>query len=126
MGSERTIAHNFSKSTKSPSKSRRLNTRTPSREELRVLLFQAVRELLMNVVKHAKARWCRITTHRGSGVIQITVEDNGVGFVASAAGDAKGFGLFSIQERIETLGGSILIRSGPGQGTYVFLKSAAM
>jgi PAS domain S-box-containing protein len=94
----------------------------PIREELRILLFQAVRELLMNVVKHAKTRWCKITIRRESGVIQTTVEDDGVGFAASEAGDAKGFGMFSIRERVETLGGSFSIRSGPGQGTFAVLK----
>jgi signal transduction histidine kinase len=99
----------------------------PLGTDVRVLLFQAVRELLVNVVKHANARKAKVSTRRGRDRIQITVEDNGVGFDASRtsanASDYTrgGFGLFNIRERLDHIGGSVDIRSRPGRGTRVTL-----
>jgi signal transduction histidine kinase len=80
-------------------------------DDLRFLLFRAVRELLVNVVKHAHANTTKVTTRRENGRIRITVEDDGVGFEASSAtskgGAARGYGLFSIQERMNHLGGHV-------------------
>jgi PAS domain S-box-containing protein len=97
----------------------------PLDTDVRVLLFQAVRELLVNVVKHAKTRKAKISTKRGRGRIQIAVEDDGVGFDVSSinANDYTkgGFGLFNIRERLDHIGGSVNIRSRPGHGTRVTL-----
>lgn len=88
-----------------------------------VLLFQSVRELLMNVVKHAKAGGALVRLVRTERELCITVRDDGCGFeVPRVPGSqAAGFGLFSIQERLLALGGSFELRSSPGQGTSVEL-----
>lgn len=96
----------------------------PMDDEIRVLLFQAVRELLVNVVKHAKAQRAKVTIERMGNHIGIKVEDDGVGLGISPGAplsSARGFGLFSIRERLKYLGGHLEVESEPGRGTQVTL-----
>ena len=99
----------------------------PLNDEVRVLLYQAVRELLVNVVKHAEARSANISISRDNTGIRIEVSDNGIGFDISQIGPSVdkdkegGFGLFSIRERLESIHGQIKIKSVPGNGTCVTL-----
>jgi len=92
-------------------------------DEIKVLLFQAVRELLVNVIKHAQASRVRIAIGREGQDMRIKVEDNGVGLPISldAPLGGRGFGLFSIRERLKYLGGHLKAESEPGQGTRVTL-----
>ncbi len=94
---------------------------TPASDDLRVILFQAVRELLFNVVKHAQVPTATLSVGRRGDQIQIVVEDGGAGFDPAQlhGGDegARGFGLFSIRERLELIGGSLEIDSAPGKGS---------
>jgi signal transduction histidine kinase len=95
--------------------------------DVRVLLFQAVRELLVNVVKHARAGRAKVSVHRGRGRILVSVEDDGVGFDVSSIGvrdySKGGFGLFNIRERLTHIGGGMEISSKPGRGTRVTLTA---
>jgi PAS domain S-box-containing protein len=97
----------------------------PLDEDVRVLLFQAVRELLINVAKHAQAQSVKVAIRRDDNDIQIIIEDDGVGFdtfpIGSHWSEIKGFGLFSIRERLDYLGGQLKIKSEPGHGTQVTL-----
>lgn len=97
----------------------------PSSEETAVLLFHAVRELLFNVTKHAGVAEARVILDRLDGTVRVTVEDRGGGFdpAAAAALDvSKGsFGLFTIRERLEAIGGHLAIDSTPGQGARILL-----
>ena len=90
-----------------------------------VVLFQAVRELMLNVVKHARARHIRVSMSCRNNSIEITVQDDGAGFDVSRnafrPGREGGYGLFSIRERLEYLGGSLAVESLPGQGTRAAL-----
>jgi PAS domain S-box-containing protein len=99
----------------------------PMEDNFRVVLFQAVRELLVNVVKHARATHARVLLRREADALRIIVEDDGVGFEVSnlaAKADAnRTFGLFNIRERVEYLGGRVKIRSEPGSGTRVTLMA---
>lgn len=94
----------------------------PLDSDVSVLMFQAVRELLMNVVKHARARAARVTLERDNGAMRITVEDDGVGFEAAKV-DKPSFGFFSVRERVRHLGGSFAVETRPGRGTRVTLTS---
>jgi two-component system CheB/CheR fusion protein len=95
------------------------------------LLFQAARELLMNVVKHAGTDHARLAITTADGTVRITVSDDGRGFdvaaaMAPAADDEQasrvpGFGLFSIRERMLALGGRFELVSRPGDGTLATL-----
>ena len=90
-------------------------------EELRILLYQVVRELLFNVVKHADVERATIVVRDERGWLSIEVRDEGKGFdpagVASRLDARTGFGLFSIRERVGVLGGRLEIASEPGGGT---------
>ena len=94
-------------------------------EDVHILLFRTVRELLINTIKHAQAQKAEISITRQESSIRITVEDDGVGFDPAAVmhhKDAKGgFGLLSIQERLSFLGGTVLIESEPLKGTKISL-----
>ncbi len=99
----------------------------PIDESLRVLLFQAARELLFNVVKHARASQATISISREGEYLSVTIEDDGVGFNPARArhrqGRKGGFGLFSIQERLAHQGGRLEIHSEPGKGARFNLIS---
>jgi PAS domain S-box-containing protein len=99
----------------------------PLDNDVRILLFQAVRELLVNVVKYAQAHNVTVSTRRVGNEIRVSVEDDGVGFDVSQTGsyDYKtgGFGLFSIRERLGHMGGRLEIESKPGVGTRVTLTA---
>jgi two-component system, NarL family, sensor histidine kinase UhpB len=86
--------------------------------DLEVALYRSVQEALQNIAKHSRARNFTIrlvlTRHR----ISLTIEDDGVGFVLSAARQ-KGFGLTGMRERAAALGGSVTVRSRPEEGTRV-------
>ena len=82
----------------------------PASEDLRILLFEATRELLFNVVKHARTSSARVTLSAApGGGLEIVVSDEGAGFNPAEPkldrAMATGFGLFSIRERLELLGG---------------------
>ncbi len=85
----------------------------------KTLLFRVARELLINVVKHARARSVEILLAENNGELQLTVADDGVGLTEAHNGSLDGFGLFSIGERMRNLGGHLDIDSPPGQGTRV-------
>jgi PAS domain S-box-containing protein len=97
----------------------------PLSEDVRVLLFQAARELLINIAKHAKARTAKVSITRNRTQVRVDVEDDGVGFdiaEISPSVDTTGrFGLFSIRVRLEPLGGHMEIDSKTGHGTRVTL-----
>lgn len=97
----------------------------PLDDDMRAFLFKAVRELLVNVVKHAKASSVKVSVARDEDKIKICVEDNGVGFDSRkkrpGLSESSGYGLFSIHERLDYLGGSFHIESKLGRGTKVTL-----
>jgi PAS domain S-box-containing protein len=92
----------------------------PFDNNVRFFLFQAIRELLFNVVKHAKATKATITMASSSHDLQITVEDNGIGFTGPN-NEYDGFGLFNIRERMNHIRGQFKIESNPIYGTKVSL-----
>jgi two-component system, chemotaxis family, CheB/CheR fusion protein len=87
----------------------------------RVLLFQVLRELLFNVVKHARTDHAHLSLEGDGVTLQATVGDAGQGFTLSTAPppQATGLGLMGMQERLRLFGGHITIQSAPGQGTQV-------
>jgi len=94
-------------------------------DEMRLLFFKAVRELLINVVKHAKAKRAEVRLQFVSGEVRITVEDDGAGFSAAGPflpGKSGGFGLFNIRERLKRMGGSMDIESATGRGTRATIR----
>ena len=97
----------------------------PLDEVTRILLFRSIKELSINTVKHAKAKHLIVDLKKKDEILEITIEDDGIGFeynpdLTQFAG--KGFGLFSVQERIKDMGGSMLIDTNPTGGTKILLK----
>jgi signal transduction histidine kinase len=97
----------------------------PLSDDVGILLFQAARELLANIVRHARADTAKVSITRSGDQIQVDVSDDGVGFDPAEMGphmDENGrFGLFSLRERLEPLGGHMEVASKPGHGTRVTL-----
>ena len=94
----------------------------PAETELQ--LVRIVQESLTNVRKHAKATTATIDVRRDRGMLRITITDNGVGFVPGTRvrGDFPRFGLATMRERAESIGGLLTIDSTPGEGTRVRLE----
>ena len=94
--------------------------------ELKVVLFQAMRELLVNVAKHAQAKRVRLTWTKTASRFELTVEDDGIGFdiadVGNRSSSEGGFGLFSLRERLGLLGANISFQSSDS-GTCVTLAA---
>ena len=99
-------------------------------EESSVFLFSAVRELLVNVAKHAAASEVAVRLRWLDDCVEILVKDNGKGFRRTGLSDfsdlkkgiaesTDGFGLFNIQERVSDLGGRVWLRTEPHRGTAV-------
>lgn len=88
-------------------------------EGIHLTLFRGLSELLLNVAKHAGDDKARVRVWREDGLIRVSVEDDGAGFDAGA--DGGGFGLLSIRERLNHLGGSLEIHSAPDQGTRIVM-----
>ena len=90
------------------------------------VLFRCVQELLVNVTKHAQARHVVVWMKKSGRSIAVGVEDDGVGFdvreIKTRADWTQGFGLFSIGERLNYLGGQFKITSAPGKGTRVRME----
>jgi PAS domain S-box-containing protein len=97
----------------------------PESEQIRQFLFDAVRELLLNIVKYARVSRARVWMRRLENNVEVTVEDNGIGFdpekIEAAASTTGGFGLFSIRERLMYLRGSLSIEAAPGCGSRFVL-----
>lgn len=96
-------------------------------DDLRILLVQSVRELLFNVVKHSSVRHATVRVeHTGNDTIRIQVRDRGHGFDVLSMpleSSGTGYGLFSVRERLEVIGGAMDVRSVPGRGTTVTITA---
>ncbi|OGR60960.1 MAG: hypothetical protein A2X36_09475 [Elusimicrobia bacterium GWA2_69_24] len=99
----------------------------PLSDEIKVVLFKAVRELLMNAIKHSRAGRIRVDLSASGDVLEVRVEDDGAGFdpepAAAAPGKSGGFGLFSIREGMRHCCGRFLVESAPGRGTRAVLTA---
>lgn len=100
----------------------------PPTDDIKVLLYRSVRELFVNIAKHAHAKSVQVTlSMAGNNIIKIAVEDDGVGFdmtnIDPQTGKSSGFGLFSIHQRLTQVGGQLDIQSQKGRGTKVVLLS---
>jgi signal transduction histidine kinase len=95
--------------------------------DVKVMLFRNVRELLTNCIKYANAETIRVNIRRIDNSIEVIVADNGGGFDpaevrATALKKAK-FGLFSIRESLEEIGGRFEIESKPGAGCKAIMTA---
>jgi len=97
----------------------------PLSQDIEIVLFRSVRELLVNIVKHAQAKKVKITIRVNKKNLRIRVTDDGIGFnpesKESRSYKGQQFGLFNITERIRHLGGSLEVDSQKSKGTMVTL-----
>jgi signal transduction histidine kinase len=95
-------------------------------EDQRVILFRNIRELLTNIIKHARARKVKIVLETVDHEIHITVQDDGIGFnpelISGEFNQEGGYGIFSIEERMADLGGGLEINSAPHKGCSITMS----
>ncbi len=97
----------------------------PLAQEVRSILYRAVRELLINVAKHAQTSSATVQIERRAERVVVTVTDQGVGYdlTATPPGTHKRLGLLILRERLSHIGGAIELRSTPGAGTIAVLSA---
>lgn len=95
-------------------------------DEVAIILYESLRELLINVHRHAGADTAQVTLDRHGDQFSVTVRDQGVGFDPAAgredAAAAGKYGLFSVRERLEAIGGRFDLRAAPGEGACATLS----
>jgi len=99
----------------------------PLGNDVRIVLFRSVRELLINIIKHANAKKVIVSIKKEKKYIKISIADDGIGFdvskIESKVEKNVGFGFFSIREHLEYLGGHLDVDSKPGKGTRIVLSA---
>lgn len=93
----------------------------PLSQEVRFVMYQSARELLINAAKHSQAGAATVRISRGDDELTVTVADEGVGFDNSALTAKSRLGLLHLRERISSLGGALRVHSTPGHGTQASL-----
>jgi signal transduction histidine kinase len=88
-------------------------------EETGIGLFRVMQEALMNAVKHSGVHEIDVALHANGSALYLDVVDRGVGFTVDDARLYRGLGLLSMRERLNLLGGELLVKSRPGDGTTV-------
>jgi light-regulated signal transduction histidine kinase (bacteriophytochrome) len=97
----------------------------PLAQAVRSILYRAVRELLINVAKHAQTDSAAVEALCQAEHVVVTVSDPGVGYDAAAApgGARRRLGLIGMRERMSHIGGTVILRSVPGAGTTAVLTA---
>jgi signal transduction histidine kinase len=97
----------------------------PLTQEVRSILYRAVRELLINTAKHAQTDAAIVESECQDERIVVRVSDNGVGYDAKVVfeGPHRGLGLISVRERLTLIGGTAELRSARGEGTVAVLTA---
>ena len=92
-------------------------------EPLKIVIFRIIQEALNNAAKYSRAERVKLSFMKTDHSIELTIEDNGVGFdlksVLSGENDGRGLGMTSMRERTELSGGVFSIESAPGAGTFI-------
>jgi signal transduction histidine kinase len=89
-------------------------------------LYRIAVEALNNALKHAGATSLTVRIRASDNQIEMEIQDNGRGFDTQALGSTLGMGLRGMRERAQKLGGSLTIRSAPGQGTSVLVTAPSV
>jgi signal transduction histidine kinase len=93
----------------------------PMHPDIELTLLRGVQEALTNVARHSGARTAAVTLSYMEDVLVLDVQDDGRGFVPTAAAGG-GYGLIGMRERAESLGGSFSLESLPGEGTTISIS----
>jgi two-component system NarL family sensor kinase len=92
--------------------------------EIKILIYRAFQEALANITRHSQASRVDAALEAENGTVMLRVTDNGVGFdpaklISAPANVASGLGLRTIREQAATLGGKLVVESGPSGTTLV-------
>jgi len=91
--------------------------------QTRILLYQSARECLINALKHADANCISLSCKvAATGDVELMVSDDGCGFLPSNVDRSRHFGLFSLEERMDWMGGSMSITSSVEKGSTIILR----
>lgn len=98
---------------------------TPVDSEVLALLYQGVRELLFNVLKHSRCAHAKVTLRCVEGIVEVSVRDYGVGFPRSTRTKKRlfGFGLQHLRERLKLVGGRLEILPNVPKGTHILMAA---
>ncbi len=92
-------------------------------KHLKIVIYRLVQEAFNNIAKHSCATSVRLCVKKADGHIQLTIDDNGIGFETenfpTATNQHTGIGLASMKKRTEVSGGSFWVDSTPGEGTRI-------
>lgn len=91
-------------------------------DDVKLAVFRVCQEALTNVQRHSKASEVSVSLSRQNGNMMITIEDNGSGFVQDLNASGS-LGLLGMRERAESMGGSLVVESSPGEGTRIYLTT---
>ena len=92
-------------------------------KKIEVTLYRILQEALNNIIKYSKATEVNVQLKDYSDILMLTIEDNGIGFdVKDLRETGKGFGIRSMQNRIDAISGVLEIESAPGRGTVVIVQ----
>jgi signal transduction histidine kinase len=89
--------------------------------EVQIAVYRVAEEAVNNAIRHAQARNIGVLLQPQAGRLLVTIEDDGIGFNAKTPAAGR-LGLLSMRERIEMLGGSLMIESSPRTGPTVFVE----
>ena len=118
------LAERWSKETGVPATLTVTGEGRPLPQEAQVALLRATQEALANVRKHARAGGATATLSYMEDVVVLDVQDDGAGFDPEGVSvdTERGFGLKAMRERVEALGGSLLVESAPGEGSTLVVE----
>jgi two-component system, NarL family, sensor histidine kinase LiaS len=87
--------------------------------EIEQELYFALREGIINAIRHSRATELNLSLTQDQTACRVGLRDNGVGFDKSLTAGGGGFGLKGMRERIEKVGGQLVIETAPGKGTDI-------
>lgn len=90
--------------------------------EIATALYRIAQEALRNAFKHARGAPVRVQLEEANTELRLRIEDAGPGFDLNSVRGKGGLGLLSMQERARLVGGTLLFRTGPGDGTLVMAR----
>jgi PAS domain S-box-containing protein len=90
--------------------------------EVEVTLYRVIQEAITNIMRHSQAQNVGIVINHERNHIYVVIEDDGIGFDVQASLERGRLGLLGMRERVEMLGGTMTLESGPGTGTAVYLE----
>ena len=90
--------------------------------DIGLCLYRVCQESLRNIAKHSGAKRAAVTLEGTRGEIRLSIQDWGTGFDVKAAKQKQGIGLLSIGERVRLAGGTVTIKSHPGEGSRTIVR----